>query len=152
MGGTPDVDAAATGLITGLTTQTRLPDIYRAILEGVTYEMRYNQEKLAEADIHVGRLIACGGGARSPAWLQIKADILGCEIVPVETEETGAMGSAILGFAAVTGEPMFEIAKRFHRYGPTVHPQPEVQAVYDRKYEVFKALRALYLQHPEMKG
>ncbi len=41
MGGTPDVDAGATGLIAGLTTQTRLPDIYRAILEGVTFEMRY---------------------------------------------------------------------------------------------------------------
>ena len=48
MGGTPDVDPYVTGLIAGLTTQTRLPDIYRAILEGVTFEMRYNQEKLAE--------------------------------------------------------------------------------------------------------
>lgn len=48
MGGTSDVDPNATGLIAGLTTQTRLPDIYRAILEGNTFEMRYNQEKLTE--------------------------------------------------------------------------------------------------------
>ena len=61
MGGTPDVDAGATGLIAGLSTQTRLPDLYRAILEGITFEMRYNQEKLAEHGIRFNRLYACGG-------------------------------------------------------------------------------------------
>ena len=65
MGGTPDVDAGATGLIAGLTTQTRLSDIYRAILEGITFEMRYNQERLAENGVSIQRLYACGGGARS---------------------------------------------------------------------------------------
>ena len=97
MGGTPDVDPTATGLIAGLTTQTRLPDIYRAILEGVTFEMRYNQEKLGESGVCFRRLYACGGGARSAVWLRIKADILGCEIIPVQADETGAMGSAIVG-------------------------------------------------------
>jgi len=113
MGGTPDVDPGARGIIAGLTTQTRLPDIYRAILEGVTFEMRYNQEKLNGHGVCFHKLYACGGGAKSKVWLQIKADILGCEIIPVMAEETGAMGSAILGIAAVTGESPFAIAKRF---------------------------------------
>jgi len=113
MGGTPDVDPRATGLIAGLTTQTRLPDIYRAILEGITFEMRYNMERLSKGDVHIKRLLACGGGARSPVWLQIKADILGCEIIPVKREETGAMGSAILGFAAVMGISPWTLAPRF---------------------------------------
>lgn len=146
MGGTPDVDANATGLIAGLTTQTRLPDIYRAILEGVTYEMRYNQEKLGENGVFFARLLACGGGARSAVWLQIKADILGCEIIPVKCEETGAMGSAILGLAAVTGEKPFEIAKRFWQYGEPVCPNPEHQAIYDEKYAFYKKLRSLYVK------
>lgn len=144
MGGTPDVDANATGLIAGLTTQTRLPDIYRAILEGVTYEMRYNQEKLQENGVELKRLLACGGGARSPIWLQIKADILGCEIIPVKSEETGAMGSAILGFAAVTGEKPFAIAKRFWNYGDPIRPNPENQEIYSRKFRMYKALRSIY--------
>ncbi len=144
MGGTPDVDAGATGLIAGLTTQTRLPDIYRAILEGVTFEMRYNQEKLAENGVSFERLYACGGGAKSPVWLQIKADILGCEIVPVKAEETGAMGSAILGIAAVTGESPFHIARRFWQYGEPIRPDKEHTSFYNRRYEVYKALRNAY--------
>lgn len=144
MGGTPDVDPNATGLIAGLTTQTRLPDIYRAILEGVTYEMRYNQEKLEENGVRFERLYACGGGARSAVWLQIKADILGCEIIPVKAEETGAMGSAILGIAAVTGEDVFEVAKRFWQYGEPIRPHAAHAEIYNRRYEVYKALRAAY--------
>jgi xylulokinase len=144
MGGTPDVDPNATGLIAGLTTQTRLPDIYRAILEGVTFEMRYNMEKLSGGNVSINRLLACGGGARSPVWLQIKADILGCEIIPVQQEETGAMGSAILGLAAVTGESPLKLAERFWQYDRPITPNPEHMAVYTRRYELYKQLRAFY--------
>lgn len=144
MGGTPDVDPNTTGLIAGLTTQTRLPDIYRAILEGITFEMRYNQEKLAENGVTFHRLLACGGGARSRVWLQIKADILGCDIIPVLTEETGAMGSAILGFAAVTGEDPLGIAGRFLRCGEPICPDPAHKAIYDDRYAFYKKLRAIY--------
>lgn len=146
MGGTPDVDSGARGMIAGLTTQTRLPDIYRAILEGITYEMRYNQEKLEENGVGFTRLYACGGGAGSPVWLQIKADILGCEIIPVKSKETGAMGSAILGIAAVTGESPFTIARRFWQYSEAIRPNPEHQAIYHQKYQAYKALRGLYMK------
>lgn len=144
MGGTPEVDAGATGLIAGLTTQTRLPDIYRAILEGVTFEMRYNQEKLRENGVSFDKLYACGGGAKSPVWLQIKADILDCEIIPVKSEETGAMGSAILGIAAVTGEDPFAVAMRFWKYGEAIQPNAEHANIYNQRYEVYKALRTAY--------
>ncbi|MBQ4086027.1 MAG: hypothetical protein IJC54_05605 [Clostridia bacterium] len=144
MGGTPDVDPNATGLIAGLTTQTRLPDIYRAVLEGVTYEMRYNMEKLREGGVRIDRLLACGGGARSKVWLQIKADILGCEIIPVRTEETGAMGSAILGLAAVTGQSPFEIAQQFRDHAAPVAPIAANIAAYDKRYQLYKQMRTLY--------
>lgn len=80
MGGTPDVRPDATGSILGLTTSTRLPDIYRAILEGITYEICCNKEFFTKSGIKFDKLFACGGGARSAVWLQIKADILGCDI------------------------------------------------------------------------
>ena len=152
MGGTPDVDPHATGLIAGLTTNTRLPDIYRAVLEGVTYEMRYNQEKLEENGVHLKKLYACGGGAKSPAWLQIKADILGCDIIPVKCDETGAMGSAILGLAAVTGEAPFEVAKRFWKYGESIHPNPDHKAIYDKKYGQYRTLRRIYKEYSQTCG
>ena len=106
--------------------------------------MRYNQEKLCENGVQFERLYACGGGAKSSVWLQIKADILGCEIIPVKREETGAMGSAILGLAAVTGENIFEIAKRFCQYGETITPNEERKNLYTQRYEAYKALRAAY--------
>lgn len=146
MGGTPDVDPGAHGIIAGFTTQTRLPDIYRAILEGITYEMRYNQEKLLEHGVSFERLYACGGGAKSPVWLQIKADILGCEIIPVRSDETGAMGSAILGISAVTGESPFAVAKRFWKYSEPIIPNSAHQEIYNNKYQQYKTLRALYME------
>ncbi len=148
MGGTPDVAPDATGLIAGLTTQTRLPEIYRGILEGITFEMRYNQEKLQEAGIKVKRLFACGGGARSKVWLQIKADILNCDIIPVKSEETGAMGSAILGLAAATGRNPLKIAESFREYGAVIHPREIYRDYYNRRYELYKMLRAFYKEMP----
>lgn len=148
MGGTPDVDPEATGLIAGLTTQTRLPEIYRSILEGITFEMRYNQEKLCHANVNIKRLFACGGGARSKVWLQIKADILGCDIIPVKSEETGAMGSAILGLAAVTGASPLKIAESFWNYGDVIHPNDAHRAYYNQRYALYKTLRAFYKEIP----
>lgn len=145
MGGTPDVDPGATGCIMGLTTSTRLPDLYRAVLEGITYEMRYNQEKLSEGGVRIEKMYACGGGAKSPSWLRIKADILGCDIYPVPFEETGAMGSAILGFAAAAGKDPVEVAKGWRRTGEAIHPNPEHKTVYDRKYLMYKQLRSYYM-------
>ncbi len=144
MGGTPDVNPNMTGVIAGLTAQTRLPDIYRALLEGITFEMRYNQEKLAQNGVTIQRLLACGGGARSKVWLQIKADILGCNIIPTQTEETGAMGSAILGFAAVQGYSPLEIAPRFWKYGKPIRPNDVNREIYSRRYTLYKQLRAFY--------
>jgi len=144
MGGTPDVRADATGLVAGLTTATRLPDLYKAVMEGITYEMRYNMERLAEAGVVPTRLYACGGGARSAVWLRIKADILGCDILPVTSEETGAMGSAILGLAAVTGQSPFAIAPAFVSHGEAVHPDPKNKEAYDRQYRLYKTLRTFY--------
>jgi len=145
MGGTPDVDPTATGLVAGLTTNTKLPHLYRAILEGLCFEMLYNLEKLEAGGIKTERLYACGGGARSEVWLQIKADVWGREIVPVKTEETGALGSAILGFAAVKeADSVCDLAKYFVRHAEPVRPNPANHTYYRKKYEQYKLLRAFY--------
>ena len=148
MGGTPDVLTAARGTIYGLTMQTRPADIYRAILEGLTFEMAYNLEKLAKYEIHPARLFAAGGGARSSVWRQIKADILGVEILPTLAEEAGALGSAILGLAAAAGErDKASLAKRFVRYGETAKPDAQRHAYYQQQFKLYKDLRAFEVAH-----
>ena len=146
MGGTPDIEIAARGVFWGVSMTTGLPDIYRAILEGITFEMAYNLERLEHYGAAPERLYACGGGARSKIWLQIKADIWNREILPVETEETGALGSAILGFAAVTGEKdRCKLAEKFVRVGEAVKPNPEHVKIYQEKFKKYKRLRKMLL-------
>ncbi|MBP3633987.1 MAG: hypothetical protein J6J43_05395 [Oscillospiraceae bacterium] len=146
MGGTPDTDPSAVGTITGLTTSTTLPELYRGILEGITYELRYNMELLEQFGVSVRQLRAAGGGARSVPWLQIKADILGIPIVPILEEETGAMGSAILGFAAVRHMPAEQIAKDFLRCGEAILPQKHHVEIYNEKYKRYCAIRQQYTE------
>ena len=142
MGGTPDVRPTARGMFYGVTMETGLPEFYRAILEGLTFEMAYNLEKLEGFGVAPNRLHACGGGARSKVWLQIKADIWNREILPVKTEETGALGSAILGFAAVTGEKdRLALAKKFVQLGEPMRPDAARVEVYREKFQLYKQLR-----------
>lgn len=146
MGGTPDIETAARGVFWGVSMSTTLPEIYRAILEGLTFEMAYNLERLEHYGAAPKRLYACGGGARSKVWLQIKADIWNREILPVATRETGALGSAILGFAAVTGEKdRCKLAEKFVRIGEAVKPNPERVKLYREKFKKYKRLRKMLL-------
>ena len=151
MGGTPDIETGARGVFWGVSLTTGLPEIYRAILEGLCFEMAYNLERLEHYGAAPKRLYACGGGARSKIWLQIKADVWNREILPVETEETGALGSAILGFAAVTGEKdRCKLAEKFVRVGEAVKPNPEHVKIYQEKYKKYKRLRKMLLD--EVRG
>lgn len=152
LGGTPDIEVGARGAFWGVSMDTKLPDLYRAILEGLSFEMAYNLEQLERHGVSPKRLFACGGGARSKVWLQIKADVWNREILPVETEETGALGSAILGFAAVTGEKdRCTLAKKYLRVGAPVQPIPEHVEFYRRKYREFKKLRGFLLEFQRSK-
>ena len=147
LGGTPDMIPQARGMMYGLSMETSRADLYRAILEGLSYEMAINLDALAEFGIVPERLYACGGGARSPVWLQIKADVWNREVIPVLTKETGALGSAILGFAAVSGEKdLINLASRFTRHGTPIQPDPKRAGFYQEQYKRYKRLRELLVQ------
>jgi xylulokinase len=152
MGSTPQTQPSARGLLYGLSMDTTLPDIYRAILEGLTFEMAINLEHLALFGIVPKRLFACGGGARSALWLSIKADVWSREVIPVLTEETGALGSAILGFSAVLGEKdRCGLARRFVRHGEPIKPDAGRAMVYAEKLAEFKRLRGILISDILMK-
>jgi len=76
--GTPWLDTTSKGAILGLTFATTRPTVAKAILEGLTFELRVNIDLLREAGVTISELLAVGGGARSPLWLQLKADI--CQV------------------------------------------------------------------------
>jgi xylulokinase len=97
--GTPLLDVHSRAAILGLTFATTQAEIAKAILEGLTYELRRNLELLREAGIRLDILHAVGGGARSAVWLQMKADI--CQVRPRVPQITeAALGDAILAAVA----------------------------------------------------
>ncbi len=97
---TPYMDSDAKGAIVGLSIDTTGRDIIRAILEGVTFEMMVNIERLAEAGIEVEELRAVGGLSKSKAFLQLKSDMMGRPISALDVGEAGTLGVAILAGVA----------------------------------------------------
>ena len=98
---TPYMDTGSRGAILGLSAGTTLPEIYRACMEGVAYEMRLNYDALADSGIHFTKLHATGGGAKSRVWMQMKADILNLPITSLKTSDAGTVGSAMMTGVAV---------------------------------------------------
>lgn len=145
---TPYMDTGSKGAIVGLTLATGPEDVYVACMEGVAYEMRVNMEYLAASGVRFGRLVATGGGAKSPLWMQIKADVLAVPIDTLETEDAGTVGSAMLCSVAIGAYGGLEEAKSaFVRvtgsYAPDMARHAEYDKVYRRFEKLYKAVRPL---------
>jgi xylulokinase len=89
------------GALFGLTLSTTKADFIKAVLEGITYELRENVLRLEAAGLPVGALVATGGGARSDAWLQLKSDMTGKAIKTVNIAEPGCFAAACTAGAGV---------------------------------------------------
>jgi len=102
---TPHPDPLARGAFVGLTVRHNFPHLTRAVLEGVSFGLRDSFELMKSAGLeNISQVRVTGGGARSPLWRQILADVFGAEIVTVNAEEGAAYGAALL---AATGSGVF---------------------------------------------
>ena len=145
---TPYMDTGSRGAILGLTAGTTLPDIYRACMEGVAYEMRLNYDALADSGIRFSKLHATGGGAKSKVWMQMKADILNLPITSLKTSDAGTVGSAMLtGVAVGVFRDLAEAAAIMVRQLETYQPDPrrheQYMRIYERYRKVYHAVRPL---------
>jgi xylulokinase len=139
--GTPYMNPEAKGTIHGFTFDTDSTHLYRALMEGVTYEMRYNLECLAEAGIPIHSLRAVGGGAKSDLWLQIKADIMNCPIEKLDVGEAGTLGNIILaGCASGVYSSYEEAVNVLVKPVRMFYPNQPNQSLYAERYEKYKAL------------
>ncbi|MCJ7701757.1 MAG: xylulokinase [Anaerolineales bacterium] len=103
---TPYPDPLARGGFIGLTIRHTLPHLTRAVLEGVSFGLRDSFELIRAAGLSgITQVRVTGGGARSPLWLQILADVLNVELVTLSSEEGAAFGAALL---AATGAGVFQ--------------------------------------------
>jgi xylulokinase len=93
---TPHLDPNARGALIGLTASHTRGHVVRSILEGVAFSLRDSFTLFSEMKVPVTRIRLGGGGARSPLWRQVQADVYGHEVEIVEAEEGAAYGAAIL--------------------------------------------------------
>ena len=145
---TPYMDTGSKGAVLGMTTSTTVPELYRACMEGVAYEMRLNRDALAGTGIHFDHLNATGGGARSKVWMQMKADILNLPIIRLKTTDAGTVGSAMLTGAAIgLFKDLSEAARKMVQETETFYPDAsrheKYMKVYERYQKVYHAVRPL---------
>ena len=138
---TPFQDRNAKGAFLNITKETTDLDLYRAILEGTSFEMKLNLEAAQPFGIVVKEMTATGGGANSALWLQIKSDILGLPVRTLRSSEGGLCGCAMLSAVAMGVCRNLADARRiFVQYKDEYVPQDTYRAVYADKYKKYGKL------------
>jgi xylulokinase len=136
---TPHLDPNARGALVGLTATHTRAHVIRAILEGVAFSLRDTFTLFDEMKVAVNRIRLGGGGARSPLWRQIQADVYGHEVEIVEAEEGAAYGAAILaGVGAGMWNSVDEACSAVVRVAKTVKTQPEAVPVMNASYATYR--------------
>lgn len=137
----PHNNPNARGTFMGMTMDTTREDMTQAVLEGVAFALRDSFEVAKSLGIYIDRTKICGGGAKSPLWRQMIADIFNIKVDIPESEEGPAMGGAMLA-AVACGEyaSVEEAAKKIVKIVDTVEPIPENAARYEKQYQKFRQI------------
>jgi xylulokinase len=139
--GTPALDPFSKGAVVGLKLSTSKGDITRGIIDSLNLEMVHNLERLAANGISIREVRAVGGGARSDAWLALKASCFGVPVMRPRVQEAVSLGSAILaGAAAGVFAGVAEAVAAMVAPGDTFEPDPRLHAVYREKYGKYREL------------
>ena len=135
---TPYMDSGSKASVIGLTLEHTAGDIYKAVMEGVTYEIMLNIRELEAFGVKPQKLYATGGGARSRMWLQIKADILNRQIIALKAEEAGACGTCMLAATAIgIYKDLVSAKQAFVREGDTFLPDKEKTPRYEQLFDAY---------------
>jgi xylulokinase len=136
----PEPNTAARGSFTGFTLSHTRAHFVRALLEGVAFMLKRNLEFIEKTGLQVQEIRSMGGGARSPLWNRIKANVCNKPVVTLATEETGLLGDAIIAGAAAGIFPSIEAGcQDMLGVKHTIQPDEQVQA-YIEPYNLYCSL------------
>ncbi|KAL9445367.1 hypothetical protein AB3S75_018374 [Citrus x aurantiifolia] len=142
----PIADPKSKGIICGMTldsSEKQLALLYLATVQGIAYGTRHIVEHCNAHGHKIDTLLACGGLAKNPLFLQQHADIIGCPIILPRENESVLLGAAILGaVAAKRYSSLIEAMKAMNAAGQVIHPSkdPKVKKYHDAKYLIFREL------------
>ena len=137
----PHNNPNARGTFLGLTMDNTRSDMTQAVLEGVAFALRDSLEVARSLGINIERTKICGGGAKSPLWKKIIANVMNLKVDVIESEEGPALGGAMLA-AVANGEyaSVKDAADAIVKIVDTVEPTPELVDRYEKKYQQFKQI------------
>lgn len=139
--GTPHLDPHSRGAIAGLDLNTNRHQVARAVLEGITYEMKQNLDLFRESGVNIEILRATGGASKSPEWTQLKADIFNIPIVSLNTSEGGCLGMAMTAGVASGGfSSLQEAIDVCIQFGNQHKPNEKNQLRHVNRYKIYQDL------------
>ena len=137
----PHNDPDAAGTFIGMRMDTKREDMTLAVFEGVTFALRDSLEVARSLGIKIERTMICGGGAKSPLWKRLVANILNVEVDVPMSEEGPGFGAAILA-AVGCGEyeSVEKAAKSIIKIKEKIKPEADLVVKYEEKYQKFKKI------------
>lgn len=137
----PHNDPNARGTFIGLTMDSTRADMTQAVLEGVAFALRDSFEVAKALGVKIERTKICGGGAKSPLWKKIIANVLNIKVDVLASEEGPSMGGAMLAAVACGEyENVEAAANAIVEVVDTVEPEAELAAKYEARYQQFKQI------------
>jgi len=138
---TPHLDAYARGGWIGLTARHLRRDLIRSIVEGVTFSQRDCMDVILEIGVDLQRIRASGGGARSPFWRQVLADVFSRRVATLDSQEGSAYGAGLLAMVGTGGFESVEQACDACIVEVTAtDPRPRETLAYSSRHEVYRTL------------
>ena len=137
----PINDTNARGTFIGMTMDTTRADLVQAVLEGVAFAIRDSVEVARSLGITINSSKICGGGAKSPLWKRIFANVLNAELEVPVSEQGPGMGGAMLAMVACGEyESVQACCNKLCATASTVKPEPRLVAKYEARYQQFKKI------------
>ena len=138
---TPHADPNARGCFIGLSNSTGRNELIRSVIEGATFAMGDAVDLIRDFGIKASEIRLSGGGASSPFWRQLQADIYGSKCVTIKSEEGGALGVALL---AATGTGAYsnirQACKACIDVTKTIKPDPKSRKIYRKLHDQYDQL------------
>lgn len=137
----PHNDPKARATFIGMTMDTTREEMTQAVLEGVAFGLRDSLEVAKSLGIQIERTKICGGGAKSPLWKKIIANVMNLKVDVIESEEGPGYGGAILAAVGCGAySSVEEAAEKLVKIVETIEPDEQLVAGYEERYQKFRKI------------
>ncbi len=153
---TPLHNPQAKGVIYGLGLHHKKENIYRAIMESVAYGFKHHIEILKDLNLDIKKVIATDGGAKSPVWRQITADVLGESIYHIKEHTGSSIGAAFVAGKGINLFDNWDDIDKFIEIDSVTEPNEKNHNLYNKYYKLFRDiynnLEESFIESDNIKG